>query len=178
MKDVGIIILFMLLLCTCCSRMMGALLYKKITKGRRIAAHALPEPALEVLSELGRSAGASSNFYRYRRNYYVVFHNGEIWFTKEGELIKAKYYFTRLPEFLCRQIPEEILKSVAGNFPATYVSGFERTAEGYTISVFGQTDGELFFDGEGNFREAVNEGTEPDDCRTSHQRLPEHAIGY
>lgn len=158
---------------------MGALLYRKMTKGRRIAAHALPEPALEVLSELGRSAGASPDFYRYRRNYYVVFHNGEIWFDKEGELIKAKYYFTRLPELLRRRIPEEILKSVAGNFPATYVSGFERTAGGYTIGVFGQTDGELFFDEEGNLRNVVNDRTETGDCRTSHQRLPpEHAIGY
>lgn len=167
----------MILLCSSCM-VTGSLLYKKMAKGHRIQEQALPNRALELLSGLCHGMGAVPDFYRYRKNYYAVFHNGEVWFDEEGELIKAKYYFTQLPELIRQRMPESILNTVARNFPATYVSGFERTDDGYTLFVFGKTDGELFFDGEGNLLSVADDATQTVDCQISYQRLPEHAIGY
>ena len=176
MKDIGVLVLLMILLCSSCIAM-GSLLSKKMAKGHRIQAQSLPDRALELLSGLCHGMGASPDFYRYKKKYYAVFHNGEVWFDEEGELIKAKYYFTQLPELIRRRVPDGILNTVARNFPETYVSGFERTDDGYTLFVFGKTDGELFFDGEGNLRLA-DDAAVTGDCQISYQRLPEHAIGY
>lgn len=167
----------MILLCSSCM-VMGSLLYKKMAKGRRIQGQDLPNRALELLSGLCHGMGASPDFFCYRGNYYAVFHNGEVWFDEEGGLIKAKYYFTQLPELIRQWVPGKILESITGNFPETYVSGFERTDEGYTLFVFGKTDGELFFDGEGNLLSVADDATQTVDCQISYQRLPEHAIGY
>lgn len=147
-------------------------------KGRRIQEQDMPDRALELLSNLCHGMVEAPDMYRYRKNYYAIFHNGEVWFDETGELIKAKYYFTKLPDIIRQRIPKDILISIAGNYPATYVSGFEKTDDGYILFVFGQTDGELFFNEKGELISSVNEGNETGNCRKSHQRLPEHAIGY
>ena len=153
MKDISIITLAMILLCIISVVAASPVTCTKKSKpGRKIQLEDLPAEIQHLLKETCSGVCSPPEYLTYRGKYCVVFHNGERWFDEQGELIKACYLFTQLTEGLRTLLPGKIRMLVAEHYPGTYISGFERTKEGYTLFVFGQVDGELYFDTDGEIR--------------------------
>lgn len=149
------VILLIFFCCQVCLILASPAMQRKSFKGRRVPRERLPDKVQELVEEICRGVAARPDFLHYRRKYCVAFHNGELWFNEVGELIRAKYLFTKLPEILSCMIPRNI-GQVVGQLSSVYICGFSKDKNGYTVYVFGDMDDELYFDTDGNLRQYMD----------------------